>query len=190
MKSRIFRQLVLVAAGALLLPTGAAFAAEESPMKSGGMAEQYQHFDWIEHTQHTLDELKVKLNLAPEQMAAWNAWSGGVLKDARQQLEQKKSVHEKSGKQAKPMADETTPEQMAEGIARLRDETNWMQEHLTQLEGAQVRTAAFYNTLGANQKTIFDLFWHEMHHRVSGHDGGWGMRGNDGGRACPMMEQH
>lgn len=179
-KSKMFGYWMVVAVGALLLQTTPAFADVGSPMKSGGMAGKNQTFDWIQHTQHTLDELKSKLNLAPEQMAAWDTWSRGVLKDGHQQLEQKKSEREEKGVKAKPIDEGTTPEQMADGIARLRAETSWMEEHLARLEAAQARTAVFYNTLGINQKTIFDLFWHEMHHRVSGHDGPWGMHEHDG----------
>ena len=81
------------------------------------------------------------------------------------------------------MADGTTPERMARGIARLRAETATMQDHLTQLEAAQVRTKALYDTLSTNQKTIFDLFWHGVYHRVFRQDEG-GMHEHEG---CPSM---
>jgi hypothetical protein len=122
-----------------------------------------------------VDELKGKLNLGPEQTAAWDTWSAGVTKDAQRQFEQKKSWLEEKGVRGKPTTDGTTPERMARGIERLRAEAKWMQEQLVQLEAAQVRTKTFYNTLATNQRTIFDLFWHEVHHRVSGHDDDWGM---------------
>jgi hypothetical protein len=95
-----------------------------------------------------------------------------VLKDGKQQLEQKKSEHDEKTPGAKAPSGNTTPERMARGIERLRAETLWMQEHLSRLEAAQIRTAAFYGALDTNQKTIFDLFWHELYHRVSGHDVG------------------
>jgi hypothetical protein len=186
-KSSLIGQCVLVAAGAFLLQSVPVFADEGLPPPPGGMAEHGRNFNWAQHTQRSLDELKGKLNLAPEQMAAWDTWSRGVIKDARQQLEQKKSEHEEKAGKAKP-ADDTTPERMARGIEHLRAETNWMQEHLVQLEAAQVRTKAFYNTLNTNQKTIFDLFWHELYHRVSGHDDGYGMHEHEG--SGPMMGRH
>jgi len=179
-KSSSIRQFVLVGAGALLLQCVPVFADEASPAPAGGMPGHSRNFDWIQHTQRTLDELKGKLNLAPGQVAAWDTWSSGVLKDARQQLDQKKSWLEEKEGAAKSPADGTTPDRMARGIERLRAETNWMQEHLAQLEAAQVRTKAFYDKLDTNQKTIFDLFWHEVHHRAAGHDDGWGMHEHEG----------
>jgi len=92
--------------------------------------------------------------------------------------------------EAKSGADGTTPERMAHGIERLRAETKWMQEHLAQLEAALGRTNAFYNTLGTNQKTIFDLFWHKVYHRASGHDGGRGMQNHVGSGLGHMMREH
>jgi hypothetical protein len=190
-KSSLVGLRILVAASALLLQSAPVFAAEGMP-PSGKMAESSRSFDWIQHTQHTLDELKGKMNLAPEQLVAWDTWSHGVLKDARQQLEQKKSKHEEKDKggKTKPGADLTVPEQMARGIVHLREETAWMQAHLSQLEAAQVRTQTFYNTLDTNQKTIFDLFWHEVYHRVAGHDGGFGMHEQEAPDTCTMMEEH
>jgi hypothetical protein len=158
--------------GALLLQVVPAQAAEGGPPAMMGRAERGDGVDWIGHTQHTLDELKSKLNLAPGQQAAWASWSGGVLKDAHDQLEQRSQKREAVDEAGSANADITTPERMARGIERLRAENAWMQQHLVQLEAAQQRTKAFYEQLDTNQKTIFDLFWHEVHHRVSGHDDG------------------
>ncbi|HYB51635.1 MAG TPA: Spy/CpxP family protein refolding chaperone [Burkholderiaceae bacterium] len=164
------RARILVAAAALL-PGVCAFAADPSggapqPMAPQGMAPQERRFDWFEHTQQTLGELKAKLNLAPGQTAAWNSWSAGVLADAKQQLTRMKDREEKMGEGPRAWAQGTTPERMARGIERLRAEIERMQAHLTQLEAAQGRTLAFYNQLDANQKTIFDLFWQEVHYRM------------------------
>ena len=184
-KSYLIGQCILVAAGAFLLQSVPVFAHGGVPPPPGGMAEHSRNFDWIQHTQRTMDELKSKLNLAPEQMTAWDTWSRGVIKDDQQQLEQKKSRHEEKSGRAKPTAADTTPERMARWIERLRAETNWMQEHLLQLEAALVRTKAFYNTLDTNQKTIFDLFWHDLYHRVSGYDDDWGMHEYEDSRPGP-----
>jgi hypothetical protein len=161
---------LLTVFSALLLPGASAVADEELPPMPGASAEHGRPFDWAGHTQHALDELKVKLNLAPVQMTAWNVWSQGVMADGKAQLAQKKNVSGHQKADAKMQAGETTPEKMARGIERLRAETAWMQEHLVQLEAARVRTSTFYDTLDTNQKTIFDLFWHELYHRISGHD--------------------
>lgn len=147
-------------------------------------------FDWIQHTRHTLTELKRKLNLAPEQLPAWETWSGGVVKDAHQQLESRKDLREKKDSGTKTQEDATTPEQMALGIQRLHAQIEWMQQHVVQLEAAQARTKAFYDTLDANQKTIFDLFWHEMYHRAAGHEDGGSGDEHAGFGSGRMMRDH
>ncbi len=129
--------------------------------------------DWIRHTQASLDELRRKLSLDPAQAPAWAAWSDGVLKDAHHQLERKHAVTAHVPTEVRTTGDLSTPGQMARGIQRLRAQTDWMQRHLADLEAAQQRTRIFYDALDDKQQTIFDLYWHEMHHRVSGHDGDW-----------------
>jgi len=187
-KAGLIRYGALFAAAFALYCT-AAVAGQAAPATPQRMPAHSRGFDWIQHTQRTLEELKGKLNLAPGQMAAWDTWSAGVMKDAHQQLEQKKTWLEESGESEKSPADGTTPDRMARGIERLRAETEWMQEHLKQLEAAQVRTKTFYDALDTNQKTIFDLFWHEVDHRAGGFHGGVGMR--EGFGPCgPVNAQH
>jgi len=186
-KSRLISRSALFAVGVFAMQAVPVLADETVPPAYAGMPERGGGFDWVEHTQYTLEELKAKLNLAPTQAAAWDAWSAGVMKDAHQQLEQKKDWMEENPR-AGPPAGDTTPERMARGIERLRAQTKWMQEHLVELEAAQARTKTFYNALDTNQKTIFDLFWHEMHHRVAGHDDGWGMQERGGYGPGPMMD--
>jgi hypothetical protein len=178
-KSNLIGNCIVISFGALLLQSNPVFADIEMPLQPEVVMEHDQSFDWIAHTQHILDELKTKLNLAPEQMTAWDIWSQGVINDGRHQLGQKQTGRYEMKRRAKSSIDETTPERMARGIERLRTETSWMQEHLSQLEAAQVRTVVFYNALGVNQKTIFDLFWHEMYHRISGHDDGGNLHDHD-----------
>ena len=137
--------------------------------KAGGM-------DWIKHTRDTLGELKRKLNLTPAQAPAWDAWSAGIMGDAGHQLSSESAacehMHGMGGE------DLTTPEQMQHGIACLRARTAEMEAHLSQLEAAQARTKTFYEALDTNQRTIFDMFWREMHHRFGAgekHEGMGGM---------------
>ena len=166
---------VLLAAAIVLLQSLPVQADEGMQPPYGAMTRHARHSAWIQHTQSTLDELKGKLNLNPEQATAWGAWSAGVTKDAQRQLEQEKSSLEDRQVGGGPAIDGPTPERMLRGIERLRAETKWMQQQLVQLEAAQVRTKNFYDTLTVNQKTIFDLFWHLLHHRVAGYDDGGGM---------------
>ncbi len=173
--SSAMRWCALLAGAVLALHTASAPAADAAPAATGSMPGHPQGFDWIEHTQRTLNELKGKLNLAPGQLAAWDAWSAGVMKDAHQQLDQKKPWLEEQEAGAEPGDESTTPERMTRGIEHLRAETAWMQDHLVRLEAARARTSAFYDALDTNQKTIFDLFWHEVYDRTTGYDGGGGM---------------
>lgn len=160
-------------AAAALLPAVCTLAADPPPAPGQPMGPSARRFDWVDHTQQTLSELKGKLNLTAGQMAAWDTWSAGVLNDARAQLARMKDRQEAMGAGARPWAEGPTPERMAKGIERLRAEIQRMQEHLKQLEAAQARTKVFYDQLDTNQKTIFDLFWHEVHHRMAGHADGW-----------------
>ncbi len=174
-KTALLAGLFLAIASAVLMLRAVPVLANDAlPRQWTATEEHEQQFDWILHTRQTLDELKGKLNLAPAQLAAWDTWSAGVIKDSQQQLERKDKRRAESA-MAKALVGSSTPERMARGIERLRAETAWMQEHLNQLEAAQVRTGTFYGALDINQKTIFDLFWHEMYHRVSGHDIGGSM---------------
>lgn len=161
---------LFLGAAALMLVGLSAQAADPKPDAPPMPMMQERGFDWVGHTQKTLDELMPKLNLAPGQMGAWQTWSSGVLNDARRHAEQRRAMEQQEG--APPPPDLSTPEQMQRGIERLRTRLGWMQQHLTQLEAAQARTRTFYDALDANQKTIFDLYWHEMFHRMAGHDGG------------------
>jgi hypothetical protein len=172
------RCICLVAGCTALLP-GTVFGQEQSALgsRAGPVTGHAQEFDWVEHTRSTLGELKAKLTLDPGQMPAWDTWSNGVVKDAHRQISPQSARPDDTLGVADSYSDETTPAQMARGIEHLRAHTAWMQDHLVELEAAQARTQAFYDALDAKQKTIFDLYWHEIRHRVSGHDGDWPMRG-------------
>ena len=166
----------LLIAAAALLPMVGAVAAEPvgPPQPAPGYGPK---IDWVEHTQQTLKELKGDLNLAPAQMAAWDAWSSGVVKDAGSQLSRMKDMPGPMWGPGQAWDEGTTPERMARGIERMRAQVKHMQEHLTQLEASQARTKTFYDQLDANQKTIFDLFWRDVHHRMGEAMGGGPMMG-------------
>lgn len=165
-KSSVIGRLLFLAASALLLGSLTA-RAQEASME---VAAHGHGFDWLQHTQQTLEELRGKLNLLPAQGPAWDTWSGAVMQDARKHLAQKKYLTSEPAADGRSLEELATPERMARAIERLRAQTTWMQEHLVQLEAAQARTKVFYDKLDTNQKTIFDLFWHEVHHRAAGHD--------------------
>jgi hypothetical protein len=168
-------RLFIVVAAIVLLQAGSAFGQDKVGAPAASGPSSAHRFDWLEHTRRTLAELESKLNLAPAQHAPWEEWSAGVLKDAHTQLNAHRDGGEGGRTEAVHSEEQTTPQQMATGVARLRIQINAMQSHLAELEAAQLRTQAFYDKLDTNQKTIFDLFWHEMYHRAAGHDEGWGI---------------
>lgn len=178
-KPRLLGQCLLIAASVLLLPSTGAFANPAMPglglgPGQGGMFRHASNFDWVKHTQQTLEELKGKLSLKPEQMPAWETWAAGVIADANQQVENDNPAATDKASARQALKDETTPQRMAKGIERLRTQTSWMQAQLARLDAAQARTQTFYDALDAQQKTIFDLFWTVMHHRIADQDG-WRM---------------
>lgn len=176
-KPRLLGQCLLIAASVLLLPSTGAFANPAMPglgLGQGGMFRHASNFDWVKHTQQTLEELKGKLSLKPEQMPAWETWAAGVIADANQQVENDNPAATDKASARQALKDETTPQRMAKGIERLRTQTSWMQAQLVRLDAAQARTQTFYDALDAQQKTIFDLFWTVMHHRIADQDG-WRM---------------
>ncbi|WP_193041182.1 MULTISPECIES: Spy/CpxP family protein refolding chaperone [unclassified Pseudomonas] len=175
-KPRLLGQCLLIAASVLLLPSTGAFANPAMPglglgPGQGGMFRHASNFDWVKHTQQTLEELKGKLSLKPEQMPAWETWAAGVIADANQQVEKGNAAATDKASARQALKDETTPQRMAKGIERLRTQTSWMQAQLVRLDAAQARTQTFYDALDAQQKTIFDLFWTVMHHRIADQDG-------------------
>lgn len=173
-KPRLLGQCLLIAASVLLLPSTGAFANPAMPGLGpgpGGMFRHASNFDWVKHTQQTLEELKGKLSLKPEQMPAWETWAAGVIADANQQVEKGNAAATDKASARQALKDETTPQRMAKGIERLRTQTSWMQAQLVRLDAAQARTQTFYDALDAQQKTIFDLFWTVMHHRIADQDG-------------------
>lgn len=172
-KSSLISQCLLLAASVVLWPSTSVFAYPAmSPHE--GRFHHFQDFDWLKYTQQTLNDLKGKLNLKPEQTAAWDTWAAGVTADAKQQLEESTAARDDGSCTRKAPIDGTTPERMAKGIERLRAQTKWMEAHLERLDAAQVRTKTFYDALDTEQKTIFDLFWTVMHQRNAGY-GNWQM---------------
>lgn len=166
----------LAVATMALMAGGAAGQGASAPWGHAASGPE-QDFDWMAHTQATLATLRGLLHLDADQAGAWDRWSEGVLKDAHRELEHK-TAPMMSPTKGNTAFDESTPQQMARGIAHLRKHLAWMQTHLVELEAAQTRTQAFYEALDIKQKTVFDLYWHEVHHRVSGDDGDGDMQGS------------
>jgi hypothetical protein len=103
-----------------------------------------------------LEKLHADLKLAPEQEAAWKAWSDPIRQQSAAMGDRMK---ERESMQKLP-----APERMEKMLER-------MKEHQQKMEGHLGATRAFYNQLSAEQKKVFDAF------RPFG-----GQRGERGGR--------
>jgi len=186
----VLRRSLWIGASVLSL-FGLPAIADPGPLiPANQMSSHHGTMDWIQHTRSTLAELKVKLSLTSQQIPGWEIWSEGVTTDAHQQLESTKNLREEKVTGPLSFENATTPEQMTRGINRLHAEIDWMEGHVVRLEAAQARTQTFYETLDTNQKTIFDLFWHEMYHRSSGHDENTGDDEDVSAGAGAMMKKH
>ena len=113
--------------------------------------------DELQHAQFRLNDLQRKLNLSAEQKGAWDTWSAAELQALKQGIEQRQAWQAAHVPPTQPPAELSTPERLAQVISHLRDHKYLLDQHLQQLEARQVRTQAFYDTLDAKQKTIFDL---------------------------------
>lgn len=137
--------------------------ADAVPTFGPAPALQPQRRDALQHAQFRLNELQRKLSLSADQKSAWDTWSSAELQALKQGIEQHQAwqaAHTSQGPQGQPPAELSAPQRMAQAIAHLRDHKYLLDQHLQQLEARQVRTQAFYDTLDAKQKTIFDLLVH------------------------------
>lgn len=154
---------MLLAMGTALLMNLAPAQAQNAPAPGAGPtfgpapAMQPHRRDELQHAHFRLNELQRKLSLSPEQKGAWDSWSAAELQALKQGIEQRQSWQATHAPQGQPPAELSTPQRMAQAIAQLRDHKYLLDQHLQQLEARQVRTQAFYDTLDAKQKTIFDL---------------------------------
>ena len=151
----------LLALGTALLmnlaPAQAQTAPVAGPTFGPAPALQPHRQDELQHAQFRLSELQRKLSLSPEQKSAWDTWSTAELQALKQGIEQHQAWQAAHAPQGQPPVELSAPERMARAISQLRDHKYLLDQHLQQLEARQVRTQAFYDTLDAKQKTIFDL---------------------------------
>lgn len=107
-----------------------------------------------------LEKLHADLKLAPEQEAAWKAWSDPIRQQTAAMGDMRK---EREAMQQLP-----APERMEKMLARMKDHQQKME---TQLNA----TRTFYGQLNAEQKKVFDGF-----HPFGGARGDHGPRGGRG----------
>lgn len=184
----------LLALGTALLMNLTLAQAQTAPAPAVGPtfgptpALQPHRHDELQHAQFRLSELQRKLSLSPEQKSAWDTWSAAELQALKQGMEQHQAWQAAHVPQGQPPVELSAPERMARAISQLRDHKYLLDQHLQQLEAGQVRTQAFYDTLDAKQKTIFDLLTQPGPHGPGphgmggplGHESGGGFRAGPG----------
>ena len=156
--------------------------AEKAPPNSPA----YGHppIDFVQVAQKKIDELKVKLNLEPAQMSAWNAWAGKAIDHAKKRQEDMEKARKDWG--SSKQENLTTPQRMEQQIDALGKQMERMQGRLSMLKESKAATDNLYAVLNKNQKTIFDLYWEKarLHPR---HMGSMGPMGSGGPMGHPGM---
>lgn len=111
-----------------------------------------------------LEKLHADLKLAPEQEAAWKAWSEPLRQQA-EAMGDRRAEHEQ-------MMKLPAPERMEKMLER-------MKEHQQKMEAQLASLRTFYSQLSAEQKKTFDAFQPFGGPR-HGHDRGGPRRGGEG----------
>jgi len=159
------RTACLVIAGIVVAGIGYVNAADfGSPglMRSAHAQHQTMHNPLIV-TQEHLDKLGAKLKLNPSQQDAWKAFSAAMISHAQVRAQE---MEKRAPSARDRLEDIATPDRMAEMAARMRSGADQMSKLADD-------TKIFYDQLGPEQKTIFDLYarnaWHtRAHDRMRG----------------------
>jgi hypothetical protein len=117
-------------------------------------------FGPVQRAEKHLGELEKKLNLKPDQQAAWQTYSQAVMGHAKDRASRKERIRERRGA-IRDMDTATKLERMSQ----------WMRQGADRLDQMAKDTRAFQNVLSAEQRTIFDLYWqaHSSRHRWGRH---------------------
>lgn len=100
--------------------------------------------------QKHLDKLEKKLNLKPEQQAAWSTYKSAVLAQANEHAAKMKAHHEQMKSGAAKPAEMNAPQRMEERAKHMREMADGMSRMAQQ-------TQALYQVLTPEQRTIVDL---------------------------------
>jgi predicted RNase H-like nuclease (RuvC/YqgF family) len=100
--------------------------------------------------QKRLDKLEKKLNLKPDQQAAWGTYKSAVLAQASERAAKMKAHHEQMKSGATKPAEMNAPQRMEEHAKHMRE----MADNMSRM--AQ-NTQSLYQALTPEQRTIFDL---------------------------------
>lgn len=142
--SALFAAAIIVAAPSFA--NAAAAARPETKAQAGHF--QFRGKDLVVRTTRRLGDLGKKLDIKPSQQAAWQTYSAAIIAQARVQKHQWQQMRVARRASREHL---TTPERMAKIADRLRQAS----ERMSQLAS---ETKTFYDQLGPEQKTIFDLY--------------------------------
>lgn len=163
MKNRTFsRTLIAMLVTVGLVGGGSAYAFRgDGPCSGPGMERNAGSPG--KFAEKRLEKLHADLKLAPEQEAAWKAWSDPIGKQAAAMGDMRS--------EREAMMKLPAPERMEKMLDR-------MKEHQKKMEDQLASTRTFYGQLNAEQKKTFDAF--QPFGGPRGERGG--KRGGDGGR--------
>jgi hypothetical protein len=162
--------LLIMIPVAAILRAGPIFADGNQSPQMAWAEKQEVDANSLSHARCTLERLQGRLNLAPEQMVAWNIWSAGMIEDCQRQLARAKNVSNEPVRVSRGPLQITVSERISHDIDGLRAQVASMEDQMSKLEASKVRTAAFYDTLDPGQRITFDAFWNERLDNHSGHN--------------------
>jgi hypothetical protein len=150
----------LLVASLLTVPAFAVAAehAPHHPPAAGARADQ-PRFDPVRRTQERLDRLAEKLNLKPEQQAAWQAYADAARAHAREHVEHMQALHGERGTVGKDTAGKDTARADMDTATRIEQMSQRMRERAERMQQLARDTRSFQSVLTPEQQTIFDLFW-------------------------------
>lgn len=161
------RTTCLAVAGIFIAGFGYVNAADvgQPGMMKSAYAPHHAMHDPVDMTQERMDKLNAKLKLNPSQQDAWKTFSAAMVGHAQARAQEMEKWAPGAREKLEDLA---TPDKMAQMAARMRSGADQM----SKLAGD---TKIFYDQLGSEQKTIFDLYaknaWHNrmqgrMHDRM------------------------
>jgi hypothetical protein len=135
----------------------AAETGQPGMMRSAHAPHRAMH-DPVAMTQERMDKLNAKLKLNPSQQDAWKTFSAAMVGHAQARAQEMEKCAPGAREKLEDLA---TPDKMTQMAARMRSGADQM----SKLAGD---TKIFYDQLGPEQKTIFDLYaknaWHNRKH--------------------------
>jgi hypothetical protein len=146
--------LSLLAAGGIAQAADNPAPAVAAPARHA----QFKRFDPVKHARKRLDGLEAKLNLKDEQRAAWKTYADAALARARERAARMQGFHGRQGGDGRNL----------DTASKLDKAADRMRARADDLKKVAQDTRAFQEVLGAEQQSIFDLYWAPRGHGMRG----------------------